>query len=158
MSGHSQGGGEAAFIGAERQLVGVVTFSSPPDPNDQHQPAFWLANVATGKTPIAHYYAFVHSGDPFYDRIRADWSAMGLDSLGPLTSIDGVGAHYHMSHELISSAVLPEVVLAAHDSTAVDNAQPLCPNGESEYIPAWRYLLQAAGGLQLSGAAAGCGA
>jgi hypothetical protein len=156
LSGHSQGGGEAAFIATERQLAGVVTLSSPPDTNDQHQPATWLANLPTGKTEIDRFYAFVHSGDPFYDRIRADWSAMGLDMLGPLTSVDGVGAPYHMSHELISSADLPPVILAAHDSTAVDNAQPRCPDGMSEYIPVWRYLLQAAGGLPLSGPTAEC--
>ncbi|HXW33482.1 MAG TPA: hypothetical protein VEJ87_02815, partial [Acidimicrobiales bacterium] len=78
LTGHSQGGGEAAFIATERTVSGVVTLSSPPDTNNLHQAAPWLATVSTGKTPLDRYYAFVHLGDPFYPRITADWTSMGL--------------------------------------------------------------------------------
>ena len=157
FTGHSQGGGEAAFIGIERALAGVVSLSSPPDTNSADQAAPWLYDVPTGATRADGYYAFVHEGDPFYARITADWTAMGLDSMGPLTSVDTSGAPYNNSHELISSAPLPNVLLAAHDSTAVDDAQPLCPDGASMYVPVWRYLLQAAAGLPLSGPSGSCG-
>jgi hypothetical protein len=158
LAGHSQGGGEAALIGTLRPLRGVISLSSPPDTNDLHVAAPWLSEVPSGATPLDRYYAFVHVGDPFLPRIEADWTAMGLDALGPITSVDDVGPPYGRSHELISAAPLPSVVLAAHDSTAVDGAQPLCPDGQSRYVAVWHYLLQAAGGLPVTASSPGCDA
>lgn len=156
LSGHSQGGGEAALIATVRHVRGVVSLSSPPDTNDLHVAASWLSTVRTGRTPLDRYVAFVHVGDPFLPRIEADWAAMGLDTLGPVTSIDRRGPPYGRTHELISSALLPAVILATHDSTAVDQAQPLCPDGTSRYVPVWRYLLQVAGGLRVTPSRPGC--
>lgn len=147
ISGHSQGGGEAAFIGAERGLSGVVTLSSPPDTDLHHQPATWVYGVPSGATPLARVVAFVHTRDPFYARIVADWGAMNLARFGSMTSVDSVAAPYDHSHQLISSAALPHVVLATHDSTAVDSATPRCPDGSPEYAPVWSYMLEVAGGL-----------
>ena len=76
----------------------------------------WLSTVPAGATPLDRYYAFAHVGDPFLPRIEADWAAMGL--AGPITSVDQTDAPYGRSHELLSSAALPAVVLATHDSTA----------------------------------------
>lgn len=157
MSGHSQGGGEAAFIGTLRRLRGVVALSSPPDTDLSHQPASWLSSVPRGPTPLGRIIAFVHSGDPFYARILADWSAMQLGSLGPPTYVDAAAPPYGGTHQLISSAPLPQAVLATHDSTAVDAATPTCSNGAPEYAPVWDYMLQVAGGLPVPRAAAGCG-
>jgi hypothetical protein len=156
FAGHSQGGGEAALIGTIRRLRGVVSLSSPPDSDIRHVAPSWLSDVANGATPLKSYFAFVHVGDPFIARIRADWTAMGLDGLGGTTSVDTVGPPYGRAHELISSAALPPVILAMHDSTAVDSAQPLCADGTSRYLPVWRYLLQAAGGLRVGASAPGC--
>jgi hypothetical protein len=158
FSGHSQGGGEAAFIGTVRRLRGVISLSSPPDTNDLHVAAPWLSTVAAGSTPLDRYYAFVHAGDPFLARIEADWAAMGLGALGPITSVDQTGPPYGLSHELLSSAALPPVVLATHDSTAVDSAQPLCSDGQSRYVAVWRYLLHSAGSLSVTASSPGCDA
>ncbi len=149
MSGHSQGGGEAAFIGTIKPLRGVVSLSSPPDTNLSHIAATWVTGVPHGRTPIDRIVAFVHCGDPFYPRIIADWKAMRLGSLGPLLSVDGAAPPYRHTHELISSASLPPVILATHDSTAVDSATPSCPDGSPEYAPVWSYMLEVAGGLRV---------
>ncbi|HEV3310650.1 MAG TPA: hypothetical protein VG815_09045 [Chloroflexota bacterium] len=156
FGGHSQGGGEAAFIGSIRPLVGVVTFSSPPDTNSAHHAATWLTAVAHGRTPLGRYIAFVHSGDPFYPRIVADWQAMGLSRFGPITNVDSAGPPYGHSHQLLSSTALPHVVLASHDSTAVSNATPLCANGAPKYAPVWRTMLDVAAGLPVPSTAPGC--
>ncbi len=149
MSGHSQGGGEAAFIGTERRLLGVILLSSPPDTNSEHQPASWLSSVPGGATSLSRYFSFVHADDPFLDRILADWKAMDLSSFGPMVSVDNTAAPYGDSHELTSSLPLPDVFLAMHDGTAVNDAQPRCQEGASMYVPVWRYLLEAAGGLTI---------
>ncbi len=135
MSGHSQGGGEAAFIGTIRRLRGVVTLSSPPDTNLSDVAARWVTGVPHGRTAIDRIVAFVHSGDPFYARIVADWKAVDLGSLGPLSSVERSAPPYGHAHELISSAPLPPVILATYDSTAVDSATPSCANGSPEYTP-----------------------
>lgn len=101
---------------------------------------------------------FIHAGDPYSGRILADWNAMGLDALGPYISVDGSAAAYNTSHELISSASLQaDGVATNHNGAADDAAQPLCPDRGSEYVPVWRYLLQAAAGLGLSGPKTECG-
>jgi hypothetical protein len=156
FAGHSQGGGEAALIGTIRHLRGVISLSSPPDTDTSHVAAAWLSGVPTGATPLDRYFAFVHVGDPFIARIQADWTAMGLGALGRVTSVDRVGPPYGRAHELISSASLPSVILATHDTTAVDEAQPRCHSGQSRYVPVWRYLLQAAGGLGTTASRPGC--
>ena len=142
-------GGEAAYVGSLRSLAGVISLSSPEDTNDALQPAVWLASPQNWPTPIGRYFAFSHAGDPFLPRTRADWTALGLDALGPPTSVDGTGPPYGSSHELLSSTALPRVFLANHNSTAVDRAQPLCPDGTSRYLPVWLYLLQSAAGLSV---------
>jgi hypothetical protein len=142
MAGHSQGGAEAAFIATQRTVAGVVMLSSPPDTDDHLRPASWLAGVPAEKTPISRYFAFAHRGDPYYDRISADWKAMGLTVLSPPVTVDGTSPPYGGSHELISAAPVPPTgPAAAHNSTADDNAQPLCPDGSPENAPAWQYLL-----------------
>ena len=61
------------------------------------------------------------------------------------------------SHELISAAPVPPVgPAAAHNSTADNNVQPLCPDGSPENAPAWQYLLQAPAGLALTRSTATC--
>jgi len=156
MSGHSQGGGEAVFIGTVRRLRGAIALSSPPDTSLAHRPATWLASVPRGPTPLRRIVAFVHDGDPFYGRILSDWNAMRLSSLGPASSVDGATSPYGGAHELLSSARLPSVVLAAHDSTAVDSATPRCDDGSPEYAPVWDYMLEVAAGLPVARGSTGC--
>jgi hypothetical protein len=156
VAGHSQGGGEAAFIGTIRRLRGVITLSSPPDTNLSHQPAMWVLGVPHGLTPIDRIVGFVHSGDPFYPRILADWQALDLGSLGPLTSVDDNSPPYQHTHQLLSSAPLPLVILAQHDSTAVDSATPACASGSPRYGPVWKYMLQVAGGLRVTNGGKPC--
>ena len=156
VAGHSQGGGEAAFIGTVKHLRGVITLSSPPDTNLSLEPASWVGTVPHGRTPLDRIVGFVHSGDPFGPRILADWKAMDLGSLGPLRSVDSASPPYHHTHQLLSSAPLPLVVLAQHDSTVVDSATPACPNGAPRYQPVWKYTLQVAGGLRVTSGGRAC--
>ena len=157
LAGHSQGGAEVAFIATQRRVAGVVMLSSPPDTDGRLRPASWLAHVPAGKTPIARYFGFANRADPFFGRIATDWRVMGLDALGSPVSVDQPGAHSALAHELISTAAVPATGrAAAHNATADDGAQPLCRDGVSRYAPAWRYLLQAAGGFRVSPLAAAC--
>ena len=157
MSGHSQGGGEAVYIGMIKRLKGVVALSSPLDGNSSDQPASWVGGVPEGRTSVKRIVAFIHSGDPFENKIAADWTAMGL--WGTVTSVDGSAPPYGDSHRLYSSAPVAHphgAARAAHDSTAVDTVTPMCPNGSAEYAPVWGYALVTAGALRAKPPAPAC--
>jgi hypothetical protein len=156
LSGHSQGGGEAAFIATIRRVRGVVTLSSPLDTNLADRAATWLKTLHRGRTAVRRMVGFVHSNDPFYPRIVSDWTAMGLKRFGALTSVDTNLPPYRHSHALLSSIGLPSVPIAAHDSTAVDSATPKCRNGSPKYGRVWDYMLELAGGLRIRHGQAAC--
>ena len=89
VAGHSQGGGDAAYVAKIRRVEGVVMLSSPVDSSatDPPVPATYLT---TGHlTPLERYVAFDHVDDPFHDKIVADWTALDLQSFGPAASVDG---------------------------------------------------------------------
>jgi hypothetical protein len=151
VAGHSQGGGDAAFIAKVERTEGVVMLSSVVDSTSSTQPVAATYLTTGHRTPLSRYIGFDHTGDPFYPKIRADWTALGLGELGPATSVDHLSAPYAGSHQLITSVAVPPAILATHDSTAVDAATPKCPNGTPEFAPVWRYMMQVAGGLPIVG-------
>ncbi|MFJ4654279.1 BPSS1187 family protein [Nocardia sp. NPDC088792] len=151
FAGHSQGGGEAAYIGKLHRLAGVVMFSSVVDSNAAENPvadptpASWVN--ADHLTPIANYTGVVNVGDPFVKSIRADWTALGLDSLGAPAQVGAVAAPFGGTHELVTKEGLNLDPLRNHLSPVVDQATPKCPNGTPELAPAWTYLMLTAAGL-----------
>jgi outer membrane murein-binding lipoprotein Lpp len=158
VAGHSQGGGDAAYIAKVVRTEGVVLLSSVVDSTSTSPPRAATYLTTGHLTPLSRYVGFDHTRDPFYPKIRADWTALGLDALGQATSVDRGSPPYLGSHELVTSTAVPDVVLATHDSTAVDSATPICPNGEPQFAPVWRYMMQVAGGLPITQSASAAGA
>ena len=150
VAGHSQGGGDAAYIAKVERTEGVVMLSSVVDSTSTSPPVAATYLTTGHVTPLSRYVGFDHTRDPFYPKIRADWTALGLDALGQVTSVDSGSPPYTASHELITSSAVPDVILATHDSTAVDSATPICPNGDPQFAPVWRYMMQVAGGLPIT--------
>ncbi|HEY7136570.1 MAG TPA: hypothetical protein VIB48_16070 [Acidimicrobiia bacterium] len=157
IAGHSQGGGEAAYIGKAEATEGVVLLSSVVDSTNTEPPVPAPYLASPGRTPRDRYVGFDHTADPFFTKITAGWKALGLNRFGPLTSVDGRSAPYGHTHQLTTSVGVPHViVLPEHDSTAVDVETPVCPDGAPRFVPAWRYLLQVAGGLRVTASPAPC--
>lgn len=159
VAGHSQGGGDAAYIAKIRQVEGVVLLAAPVDSSTGYPPVA-ADYLTTGHlTPLARYVGFDHTRDPFHDKIVADWAALGLQSFGPARSVDGDRSPFGGSHELLTSTTVPPgpaPVLATHDSTAVDSQTPTCPDGSTAFVPVWRYMMQVAGGLAMTGGQPTC--
>lgn len=158
VSGHSQGGGDAAFIGSIRRVEGVLMLSSVVDSSSTTpiQPATYLT---TGHvTPLDRYIGFDHTRDPYYPKIATDWNALDLQSFGPPVSVDGTKAPFGHSHELTTSTYdLPgPAILDTHDSTAVDIQTPVCPDGAPAFAPVWEYMMEVAGGLRVTSSAPVC--
>jgi hypothetical protein len=156
VAGHSQGGGDAAYIAKIEKVEGVIMLSSDVD-STSTTPPLAATYLTTGHlTALNRYIGFDHTRDPFYPKIRADWTALDLASFGPAVSVDTSSPPYSHTHQLITSAAVPNMILATHDSTAVDSATPLCANGTAEFAPVWRYMMEVAGGLRLSAGPSHC--
>lgn len=161
VAGHSQGGGDAAYIAKVRAVEGVVMLSSDVD-STATDPPVAATYLTTGHlTPLDRYVGFDHTRDPFNDKIEADWTALDLQSFGPAVSVDGNAPPFGNSHELLTSTQVPPgpaPALATHDSTAVDSQTPLCSNATLAFVPVWRYMLQVAGGLPITSGPGLCAA
>jgi hypothetical protein len=161
VAGHSQGGGDAAYIAKVRDVEGVVMLSSDVDSTATYPPVA-ATYITTGHlTPLDRYVGFDHTRDPFNDKIEADWASLDLQSFGPAVSVDGNAPPFGNSHELLTSTQVPSgpaPALATHDSTAVDSQTPLCSNGSPAFVPVWRYMMQVAGGLPITSGPGLCAA
>lgn len=144
-SGHSQGGGEAGYIGRQQLVDRVCFFSSPADIDDvQHKLAAWV--LTPGVTPAQRYFGFSHQrdGEIPWALIEQEWPAFGMDAFGAAVNIDSAAPPYSGSHMLTSnldkpaSVVLPDAQ-AYHGITVRDAVTPLDGNGLPVYRQAWQY-------------------
>jgi hypothetical protein len=134
VAGHSQGGGEAAFISHLHSVRGVLMFSSPVE-SDQGVDASWMSS--RGATPPSRMYGFDDSGDVFNSRIIASWNALGMGAFGAPADADaGIQGS---SHELVSFLALG-TPKQAHLRNITDNV-PLA-NGEPAYAAVWNWMLE----------------
>jgi hypothetical protein len=145
ISGHSQGGGEAALIAKLKLVARVVMFSAPVDgaPGSQAMP--WLS---THRTPATRYYGLAHNREAVnLPAIQANWDAIGLTTFGAAVRPEASEPPYDFTHMLITD-VQPQggfVGNNAHNSTAADPLTPLGPDGTPLLRDAWRYMLTARG-------------
>jgi hypothetical protein len=148
VSGHSQGGGEAAMIAKLRVTARVVMFSSVPDTDvavghGSPVPPTWESSHAT---PSRRYWGLAHDRDPAYGAITAGWGVLGMTGFGPLVPPEAGAPPYGFTHTLATD-LLPRtgsyLPMAPHNSTAVDAFTPLGLDGTPALADAWRYLLTA---------------
>jgi len=143
VSGHSQGGGNAAMIAKIRLVARVVLFSSVTDSVHAAAPSW----VATHLTPAERYYGIAHDRDGFYRPIRAGWDSLGLDVFGAAATPETSSPPYDGTHTLVTD-LTPQggfVGTNAHGAPSNDLNTPLGPNGTPLLRDAWRYLLTARG-------------
>ncbi|HEX4442485.1 MAG TPA: hypothetical protein VHZ81_02845 [Galbitalea sp.] len=134
VAGHSQGGGESAYIAHVHRVLGVLMFSSPVD-SDNGVDASWMAHP--GATPISRMYGFDDTGDVFSARIQASWEAMGLGVYGaPANVANGIPAGAHV---LISSAPLGTPIQS--HSLDITDETPRLANGQPIFESVWKWML-----------------
>ena len=75
LAGHSQGGGESAYIAHTHRVEGALLFGSPII-TDGTTAATWLSTPS--RTPASRIYAFDNTSDHFWPRIEASWQRLGL--------------------------------------------------------------------------------
>jgi hypothetical protein len=147
VSGHSQGGGHAVFLGKLYSVDRVSFYAAPVDWRmPSGTPAAWLSQP--GATPAERHYGLAHLRDPIapLSRIDAIWRALGLNDFGQNATVDGGSQPpYGGSHRLVTD--LParpgnpvgSDPTAWHRSTTQDAYVPL-DNGVPVYGPVWRFV------------------
>lgn len=139
VSGHSQGGGNAAMIAKVRVVARVVLFSSVTD-SIHAAAASW---VATHLTPSSRYYGIAHDRDGFYRPIRSGWDSLRLDVFGAPATPETSSPPYGGTHTLVTD-LTPQggfVGTNAHGAPSNDLNTPLGADGAPLLRDAWRYLL-----------------
>lgn len=140
LAGHSQGGGHVGVLAKLVALDRAVYFSSPADWRQvANVPATWLSRPNV--TAASRQYAFIHEQDQLVPvaEARANWLALGLGALGPVTSVDGAAAPYGNSHQLTTRAT-PLLAGSFHGATVVDAATPRTTASTPAFAPVWEYL------------------
>lgn len=144
LSGHSQGGGHAAYIASKHAVERACLFSSPADYDDvRQQPAAWLS--AGSATAAGQIYAFAHQRDQVigFNRLQTIWSAMGLAGFGATALVDGAAlsayqGRHTLSTNLQAGSNLPTA--SYHGMPVVDSLTPIdSGSGLPTYWPVWQY-------------------
>jgi WD40 repeat protein len=145
VSGHSQGGGQAAMIAKLRVVPRVVLFSAVPDNVSGFGPPTWETSHATRSE---RYWGLAHEHDPAFQPITASWQALGMNAFGRRVRVEESGPPYGLTHTLTTD-LLPKSGSytvppnGSHGSTAGDDSTPIASDGTPLLRDAWRYLLTA---------------
>ena len=141
VSGHSQGGGLAAFLGKMYEVNRVLMFASPNDYSAIFSsPAAWVNDLSA--TPDSNYYALGNIYDEVidYNEQYEIWEDMNLTSFSDSTQIDGVSCQDLQSRLLYTTYNVPDDSPTNHGAMIVDNFLPMI-DGKPTFIPVWKYML-----------------
>jgi hypothetical protein len=134
VAGHSQGGGESAFISHLHAVRGALMFSSPVETN-HGVAASWMHSA--GRTPASRLYSFASSNDVFFPKIRGSWRMLGMDALG--APQDVLGRSSFSSHELVTNRRLGSG-MESHLATIMDDT-PRRTDGNPVFHAVWTWML-----------------
>ena len=132
LAGHSQGGGESAFISHFHGVKGVLMFSSPVE-TYKDTSASWMEKP--GQTPPSKMFGFDNIGDMYYARIVGSWAKLGMGT----ASEAGATKAPTGSHVLLSSLYVGNAG-EAHGRTVSDGTARN-PDGAPVYEPVWKWML-----------------
>ena len=118
----------------------VVTFSATPDDIGGGVAPPWEALHAT---PTTRYFGLAHQSDAAISAILANWTMLGMNTLGSPLVAEANAPPYGSTHSLVTN-LLPQdgSFKLSHNATAMDASTPI---DSATRVPklrdAWRYLL-----------------
>ncbi|MHA7987722.1 BPSS1187 family protein [Rathayibacter sp. CAU 1779] len=133
LAGHSQGGGESAFISHFHEVRGVLMYSSPVETYGDVS-ASWMGSH--GATPVSRMYGFDDVHDIYFDRITDSWTKLGMGDPDPATATRVPTG----SHVLLSSLDIGDP-LESHGHT-VSDLGPRTGAGTMTFRPTWEWMLK----------------
>ena len=142
LSGHSQGGGHAAFIAKLFEVDRVLMFASPNDYSlSFEEPAPWT-NFSSN-TPDSNYYVFGNLFDrssDFSNQFEI-WEEMSLLNNQDSLLIDDIISCYSFSSNILYSKDNRFTGLAGnHSSMIIDEFTPIT-SGNPDFVTVWEYML-----------------
>jgi hypothetical protein len=133
FAGHSQGGGESAYIGHLHKLQGVLMFSSPVETFGDVS-ASWMDT--RGATPPSRMYGFDDVHDIYFTRITGSWRRLHMGDPDPQrASAVPTGSHVMLSSLDIGGP------LHSH-GRSVDDGGPRTEKGTMTFAPTWAWMLE----------------
>jgi hypothetical protein len=129
LAGHSQGGGEAAYIAHLHAVRGVLMFSAPAESLDGHT-ADWLSMPSA--TPTSRFWGLDDQRDMYAPRVVATWRALGVGTGAPALLPNG-------AHGLITTLPLGDG--GQSHARVVSDRTPLDADGRPVLEPVWRWML-----------------
>ena len=137
LAGHSQGGGESAYIAHRHRVQGVLMFASPVA-TDGTVVASWMPD--RGATPMSRYYGFDDVHDVYFGRIQGSWAALGVGGAEPPVRI-GATLPIGGGHRILSDIELGTPG-QAHGRVVADDG-PRTSAGVPVFQGVWRWMLTA---------------
>ena len=133
FAGHSQGGGESAYISHLHKLRGVLMFSSPVETYGDVS-AGWMDRP--GATAPSRMYGFDDVHDIYFTRITGSWRRldMGDPDAAKATHVP-TGSHVMLSSLYVGDP------LQTHGRSVNDDG-PRTANGEMVFRPTWVWMLK----------------
>lgn len=132
LAGHSQGGGESAYIAHHYRVQGVLMFASPVETFEDVS-AQWMERP--GKTPVSRMYGLDDVDDMYYARIVASWAKLGMGTVDPsLAERTPTGSHVMLTSLDLGSP------RQSHGRVVGDRG-PRGPGGTPVLEPSWRWML-----------------
>jgi hypothetical protein len=133
VSGHSQGGGVAAYIGKKRSVYRVINLSGAWDRVEAtKQWAPWITSPSA--TPLDRWYCAYHAKESRADAMKAAYAVMQIppDHIRVLTL------------EPNPANTVPKGADVYHVSMSATGVTPRDANGKPAYAADWAFLLGAA--------------
>ncbi|MBT8232696.1 MAG: T9SS type A sorting domain-containing protein, partial [Saprospiraceae bacterium] len=141
LSGHSQGGGHAAFIGKQYITDRVLMFASPNDYSSFFDaPADWTTTVSA--TQDSNYFAFGNIFDDVVDfgKQYQIWENMNLDNLVDSIKVETSAPPYENTRILYTDDTSSSGFSGNHNAVIIDDFTPK-ENDRPLFIPVWKYML-----------------
>lgn len=141
LSGHSQGGGHAAYLAKLYDVDRVLMFSSPNDFSEFFdQPAEWLNDESMTKE--YNYFAFGNKLDDVvdFDFQLQNWVAMGFSEQNDSMRVDGRECGYENSRILYTEYDSSGLFKPNHSAVIIDRFTPVA-SGVPVYEEVWKYML-----------------
>lgn len=140
LSGHSQGGGHAAFISKIRPVHRVVMFGAMDWVGLLNRNADWI--TWPGATPDSAYFGFTHQQDEQIDwnKQLITWNNYGMNAFGNALSIDTSLFPYRGSHMLTTLEIPMNDTTKYHGCVVTDNYTPMT-GSTPLFAQVWTYLI-----------------
>lgn len=141
VSGHSQGGGHAAFIAKRFSVDRALLFAAPNEYSAFYSaPASWIDLPSV--TPDSNYYAFGNVADDIVDfnEQYLIWESMQMLALSDSINVDNTSCPYNYSRVLYTEGITSTTFSENHNLVVIDDFT-LLDAGVPVFIPVWEYML-----------------